>query len=244
MRTSDRPQILHEHEAYTNGESCSNAPTDINRIIKRLQVITICRMLIECGTALTAALRARSPALLAFGSDSSVELLSAIIVLLQFTSILKVSTERSARLAGGLLYVLAGIVAMISVSAIVLKVEPDTSKLGIGVTIVALAIMPVLSHAKRKNANLTGNKALAADAVQSATCAFLAGLMLVGLVLNATLHIRWVDPLAALIAIPIIVIEARRARRGEICGCCQTFNPIVEGRLCSLVQFSVLGRLP
>lgn len=31
---------------------------------------------------------------------------------------------------------------------------------------------------------------------------------LLGLVLNATLHIRWVDPLAALVAIPIIVIEA------------------------------------
>jgi divalent metal cation (Fe/Co/Zn/Cd) transporter len=138
----------------------------------------------------------------------------------QFTSILKVNTERAARLAGILLYVLAGIVGMISVSAIVLRVEPDTSKLGIAVTIVALTIMPVLSRAKRKNANLTGNRALAADAVQSATCAYLAGLTLLGLSLNATLHIRWVDPLAAVIAIPIIVIEARRALRGEVRGCC------------------------
>jgi divalent metal cation (Fe/Co/Zn/Cd) transporter len=177
-------------------------------------------MLVESGAALTAALRAHSPALLAFGSDSSVELLSAIVVLLQFTSILKVSTERAARLAGVLLFVLAGIVALISVSAIVLKVEPDTSKLGIGVTMVALTIMPVLSRAKRRNANLTGNRALAADAVQSATCAYLAGLTLLGLVLNAILHIRWVDPLAALVAIPIIVVEARRALRGEACACC------------------------
>src|ERR1700687_1464326 len=164
-------------------------------------------------------LAGHSPALLAFSSDSSVELLSAIVVLLQFTSILKVSTERAARLAGLLLYLLAGIVAMISVSALVLRVEPDTSKLGIGVTIVALTIMPVLSRAKLRNANLTGNRALAADAVQSATCAYLAGLTLPGLILNATLHIRWTDPLAALAAIPIIVIEARRALRGEVCGC-------------------------
>lgn len=177
-------------------------------------------MLVECSIALAAAWRAHSPALLAFGSDSSVELLSAIVVLLQFTSILKVSTERAARLAGILLYLLAGIVAMISVSALLLRVVPDTSKLGIGVTIVALTIMPVLSRAKRRNANLTGNRALAADAVQSATCAYLAGLTLMGLILNATLHIRWVDPLASLIATPIIVIEARRALRGEVCGCC------------------------
>jgi divalent metal cation (Fe/Co/Zn/Cd) transporter len=220
MSTSDAPLILHVHEAaHTHGDSCSHAPKDTNRTIKRLQIITICWMLVECSVALTAAWRAHSPALLAFGSDSSVELLSAIVVLLQFTSILKVSTERAARIAGILLYLLAGIVAMISVTAIFLRVEPDTSKLGIGVTIVALTIMPVLSRAKRRNANLTGNRALAADAVQSATCAYLAGLTLLGLVLNATLHIRWVDPLAALFAIPIIVIEARRALRGEVCGC-------------------------
>jgi divalent metal cation (Fe/Co/Zn/Cd) transporter len=75
--------------------------------------------------------------------------------------------------------------------------------------------MPILSRAKRRNANLTGNRALAADAVQSATCAYLAGLTLLGLALNATLHIRWVDPLAALIAIPIIVHRgsARTSRR-------------------------------
>jgi divalent metal cation (Fe/Co/Zn/Cd) transporter len=217
MNATDARLPLHEH---TPGDSCSRAPGDTNRAIKRLQVVTICWMLVECGVALTAAWRAHSPALLAFGSDSSVELLSAIVVLLQFTSILKVNTERAARLAGILLYLLAGIVGMISVSAIVLRVEPDTSKLGIGVTIVALTIMPVLSRAKRRNANLTGNRALAADAVQSATCAYLAGLTLLGLIVNATLHIRWVDPLAALVAIPIIVIEARRALRGEVCGCC------------------------
>jgi divalent metal cation (Fe/Co/Zn/Cd) transporter len=221
MSTSDATPILHELEtAHTHGDSCSHAPKDTNHAIKRLQVITICWMLVECSVALTAALRAHSPALLAFGSDSSVELLSAIVVLLQFTSTLKVSTERAAHLAGILLYVLAGIVALISVSAIVLRVEPDTSKLGIGVTMVALTIMPVLSRAKRRNANRTGNRALAADAVQSATCAYLAGLTLLGLVLNATLHVRWVDPLAALVAIPIIVVEARRALRGEACGCC------------------------
>jgi divalent metal cation (Fe/Co/Zn/Cd) transporter len=177
-------------------------------------------MLVECGVALTASWRARSPALLAFGADTSVELLSAIVVLLQFTSIVKVSTERTARLAGILLLILAKIVAMISLSAMFFKLEPNTSKLGVGVTLAALAIMPILTCAKRKQANQTGNRALAADAVQSATCAYLAGLTLLGLTLNATLHIRWVDPLAALAAIPIIVIEARRAFRGDVCGCC------------------------
>ncbi|AEU36679.1 cation efflux protein [Granulicella mallensis MP5ACTX8] len=218
MSTSDASAIPHGHEsAHTHGASCSHAPARTDRTVRRLQVLTICWMLVECSVALTAAWRAHSPALLAFGSDSSVELLSAIVVLLQFTSVFKVSTERAALIAGILLYLLAGIVAVISVSALVLRIEPDTSKLGIGITLIALTIMPILSRAKRKHANEIGNRALAADAVQSATCAYLAGLTLLGLILNATLHIRWVDPLAALIAIPIIVIEARRAMRGEAC---------------------------
>ena len=111
MNATDGHLPLHEHAP---GDSCSLAPGDTNRAIKRLQVVTICWMLVECGVALTAAWLAHSPALVAFGSDSSVELLSAIVVLLQFTSILKVNTERAARLAGILLYVLAGIVGMIS----------------------------------------------------------------------------------------------------------------------------------
>ena len=220
MTTPNALPLLHEREsAHTHGGSCSHAGADTNRTIKRLQAMTICWMLVECSVALTAAWRAHSPALLAFGSDSSVELLSAVAVLLQFTSFMKISSERAARLAGILLFLLAGIIAVISVMAIVLGVEPDTSRLGIGVTIVALIIMPILSRVKRRNAKVTGNRALAADAVQSATCAYLAGLTLLGLTLNATLHIRWVDPLAALAAIPIIMIEGRRAFRGEVCGC-------------------------
>jgi hypothetical protein len=34
--------------------------------------------------------------------------------------------------------------------------------------------MPVLSRAKRKAARMSGDRALAADAIQSATCAYLA----------------------------------------------------------------------
>lgn len=205
---------------HVPGENYSHAPKGTNRTIRGLQIVTVCWMVVECGVALTASWRARSPALLAFSADSSVELLSAVVVLLQFTSIVKVSTERAARLAGILLLVLAAIVAMISVSAMFFRVEPNASKLGVGVTLAALAIMPILSCAKRKQANQSGNRALAADAVQSATCAYLAGLTLMGLILNATFHIRWVDPIAALAAVPIIVVEARRAFRGDVCGCC------------------------
>ena len=80
--------------------------------------------------------------------------------------------------------------------------------------------MPVLAWLKRKTARTTNNRALAADAVQSATCAYLAGITLVGLSLNAAFRIHWVDWGAALAATPILIIEGRKAMRGESCACC------------------------
>jgi hypothetical protein len=45
----------------------------------------------------------------------------------------------------------------------------------------------------------------------------LAGITLAGLVLNAALHIRWIDPIAALAAVPVIGVEGKKASRGETC---------------------------
>jgi divalent metal cation (Fe/Co/Zn/Cd) transporter len=96
----------------------------------------------------------------------------------------------------------------------------ETSRLGIAITLLALIAMPILAWMKRREARRMNNRALAADATQSATCAYLAGVTLAGLVIFAVWQIRWVDTVAALAAIPILMIEGRRAWRGEGCGCC------------------------
>ena len=96
----------------------------------------------------------------------------------------------------------------------------ETNNLGIAITILALVAMPLLARMKRRQALRMNNRALAADATQSATCAYLAGVTLVGLVSYAMWQVRWVDSAAALFAIPILIVEGRRAWRGESCGCC------------------------
>ena len=80
--------------------------------------------------------------------------------------------------------------------------------------------MPMLGRAKRIEANKTGNKALRADAVQSATCAYLAALTFASLVVRSLVGIGWLDQVAALATVPILIVEARRARAGVVCGCC------------------------
>jgi divalent metal cation (Fe/Co/Zn/Cd) transporter len=195
-------------------------PAKANRSVMWLQSITIGWMLVECAGAIFAAARAHSVALLAFGSDSLVELFSATIVLLQFTRIFHISLERAARMAGGLLFVLAGVVGLIAFVALAGRVKAERSLLGISITVGALLIMPILARLKRRKAIETGDRALAADAVQSAACAYLAALTLAALCLQAFFPLRWLDPIAALCAIPFLIVEGRRAFRDESCSCC------------------------
>jgi divalent metal cation (Fe/Co/Zn/Cd) transporter len=88
------------------------------------------------------------------------------------------------------------------------------------ITAGALLIMPILARMKRDAAETSQNDALRADAVQSATCAYLAALTLGGLLLRWAFGLHWLDQVAALAAVPILIIEARRARKGQTCACC------------------------
>jgi divalent metal cation (Fe/Co/Zn/Cd) transporter len=179
--------------------------------------VTIGWMLVECALSLAAAAQAHSVALLAFGSDSLIELLSAFVVLLQFVPGFALKKMHAERAAAVLLFLLAGVVLIIA--AVAYRTPMETSCLGIGITAAALIVMPVLAWLKRKHARARNDHALAADAVQSATCAYLAAVTLAGLVIYALWHVRWVDSIAACAAVPVLIIEGRRAWRGEGCGC-------------------------
>ena len=185
-----------------------------------LQGVTLAWMLVEFGVSAYAAVTAHSPAMTAFGSDSLVELLSAIVVLSQSIASISISDRKATRAAASLLFVLAFVVAATALASLALHLRPETSCAGIGITIAALIAMPVLAAMKRREARRGGNAALAADAVQSATCAYLALIALAGLAVNAIFHLPWFDSFAALIAVPILIREGRLAWQGHSCGCC------------------------
>jgi hypothetical protein len=78
---------------------------DTMRRIHRIQTITITWMSIEAAISLTSAWKAQSSALLAFGGDSAIELLSALVVLWRFRVHVEpeAAEKRAARIAGVLL---------------------------------------------------------------------------------------------------------------------------------------------
>jgi divalent metal cation (Fe/Co/Zn/Cd) transporter len=192
----------------------------VERRIITLQWVTLCWMLVECSVALLSAWKARSISLLAFGSDSFVEIISAAVVLLQFNRRIHVSPVRAAKFCGLLLYGLAVVISIVAILGLSFRTEAATSPLGVAITAGALLLMPVLARLKRDAAARSGNKALRADAIQSATCAYLAALTLSGLLLRSAFGVRWLDQVVALAAVPILIIEARKAREGQVCGCC------------------------
>ena len=198
------------------------APSDTIRRIQRIQAITIIWMSVEAAVSLSAAWMARSPALLAFGGDSGIELLSAVVVLWRFRAhaMHENAERRAAQVTGALLFVLAAFVVATSALTLLGHIEPKPTILGIVILIAAAAIMPSLAKAKRKLSSATGSAALRADSAQSALCAYLSLIALAGIAVNVIWHLPWADPLAALIVTPIIVWEGREAMRGKPCGCC------------------------
>ncbi len=89
---------------------------EIARRIVRIQALTLIWMTVETAVSVGAAWMARSPALLGFGGDSAVELLSAAVVLRRFRrpSHEALTEERAAKIAGALLFVLAAFVVLLS----------------------------------------------------------------------------------------------------------------------------------
>jgi divalent metal cation (Fe/Co/Zn/Cd) transporter len=177
-------------------------------------------MSVEAAISLLAAWRANSPALLAFGGDSAIELLSAAVVLWRFRARASEHVERrAARIAGGLLFTLAACVIATSVMALLGKSEAKPSLLGIGTLVAAAVLMPLLAREKRRLSAQTGSAALRADAAESGLCGHLSVIALLGLVTNAVWHIRWADPAAALVIVPLILSEGWEAMQGKPCNC-------------------------
>jgi len=202
--------------------SVLQAPSrDTTQLIQRIQTVTILWMTVEASVSLSAAWMARSPALLAFGGDSAIELLSAAALLWRFRSSAQERSEKQvARIAAALLFMLAAYVAVISVLTLLGHREAKTTYMGIGILLGAAAIMPWLAKEKRRLSAITGSAALRADAAESALCAYLSVIALVGLGISTIWHIWWADPIAALAIVPLILWDGWEAMRGKACGCC------------------------
>ncbi len=123
--------------------------------------------------------------------------------------------RRAARGAGFLLLALGVYIAIDSAKLLLTGSRPESSPVGMVLTVLSLIVMPLLARAKLGVAASLGSRALRADAHETIVCAWLSATTLLGLGLNAVLGWWWADPVAALAMLPLIVREGIEAWKGE-----------------------------
>ena len=184
----------------------------------RLEYLTIGWNVLEGVVGIAAGALAGSIALMGFGLDSGIEVFSGAVLLWRLKSQESEEAERRAvRLVGASFVILSAYILYDAAHALVLKEPPRESVPGIVLAAASLIVMPLLAAAKRRVAGDLGSGAMHADSRQSDFCAYLSGILLVGLILNAAAGWWWADPAAALIMVPIIAKEGIKALKGKTC---------------------------
>ena len=188
----------------------------------RLEWFTIIYNSLEGLIALAAGFLSGSIALVGFGFDSAIEVTSGAALLWRLRGDASERTRErheavALRIVGVCFLVLALYVSYDALQSLVSHEAPRRSLPGIVLAVASLIVMPMLALAKRRVAGQIASAALTADARQTQLCTYLSGILLLGLVLNASLGWWWADPVAALAMVPIIAKEGSDALRGRTC---------------------------
>ncbi|MBW9206109.1 cation transporter [Mumia sp. zg.B17] len=200
----------------------------LERRIRWIVAVTITYNVIEAGVALVAGRLASSSALIGFGLDSIVEVLSAAAVAWQFSAPNPHTRERAAMRTIALSFFgLAAFVTVDAVRTLLNATEPEHSTAGIILAAVSLAVMPFLSWFERRTGRELGSASAVADSKQTLICTYLSAVLLVGLVLNSTLDWWWADPIAAMAIAAFAIREGIEAWKGD--ACCTPVSQLVGG---------------
>ncbi len=194
---------------------------------RKLEYFTLAWNSLEALVALIAGAIAGSISLVGFGLDSLIEMISGGALLWRMNVDEDVHRrERHERIAlrivGACFLMLAAYIALESVRDLVQRNVPERSLTGIILACASLAVMPLLSRAKRKVGTGLSSAAMHADARQTEFCTYLSAILLGGLLLNALLGWWWADALAGLVMVPIIAKEGVEGIKGKACNDCVT----------------------
>jgi divalent metal cation (Fe/Co/Zn/Cd) transporter len=171
-------------------------------------------MIVESIVAIGAGLIAGSLALIAFGGDSFVELVSSYAVADYLRreergeggeSERKEKTEKFTAL---LLFVLIPVIALGALYSYLSDVQAEASPLGIVVASCAVVIMPVLWYEKKRIGEATNSLPLTIDAIESVTCFLMSVALLASLLINYLWKIAWADYVATVVVLVFVAKEA------------------------------------
>lgn len=190
----------------------------LRRRIRWIVTATIAYNVIEAVVAISAGAAASSAALIGFGLDSVVEVLSAAAVAWQFT---RKDPERwekpTLRVIAVAFFLLAAYVGSSAVISLLGGTRAEHSTVGLILTGLSVLVMPLLSLAEYRTGRELGSATAVADSRQTLICAALSAAVLLGLALNSLFGWWWADAVAALVIVVFAVREGVEAWRGDTC---------------------------
>jgi divalent metal cation (Fe/Co/Zn/Cd) transporter len=189
----------------------------LHRRVRFIVGITIAYNVIEAIVAITAGSIASSAALIGFGLDSVVEVLSAAAVAWQFTRKDPERWERpTVRAIAIAFFALAAYVTVDAILTLSGAQTVEQSPLGIAIATLSLLVMPLLAWFEFRTGRELGSRSVVADSKQLLLCAYLSGTVLLGLLLNALFGWMWADSVAALVVAALALREGVEAWRGDV----------------------------
>ena len=190
----------------------------------RLEYLTLAWMTVEAIVGIGAGLAAGSLVLTAFGIDSLIELASAGVLIWRLRVELRhgetfaeAAEKLASRISGALLFALAFYVVASAGWKLWTGTGGEFSTTGLLLSMAAIPIMYALSRRKLDLAMALGSRALRADAIESLTCGWLAFVVIAALAAQWAFGVWWVDPVASLAVVWLLVREGREAWAGEDC---------------------------
>jgi divalent metal cation (Fe/Co/Zn/Cd) transporter len=166
-----------------------------------LEYITLGWNVVGVVVLAVAALAAHSVALAGFGLDSLIEILASTVVVWQLTDTGAQRERTAMRIIGGAFLALALYIAAQGAYVLARGGPPAPSPLGIVWTAITCAAMLALAFGKARTGAELGNAVLTTEGRVTLIDAYLAGAVLLGLVLNAALGWWWADPLAGFVIV-------------------------------------------
>ena len=171
-----------------------------------IEWISAAWMVIEATVALIAGVMAHSVSLVAFGSDSIIELAAGGVLLWRlYIEASRAGSERVEKaehtaswVVGMGLILLSFYIAVASVRALLMREGPETAPLGIAVTAASSVLMPIIAAGKKRIGRRIGSRALESDGSCSMICAYMSWIVLGGVLLTALLRWWWIDSVASL----------------------------------------------
>jgi cation diffusion facilitator family transporter len=186
---------------------------ELHRRALWLEHFTISWNVIEAVVAIGAGIIAGSVALVGFGVDSAVEVISALGLLWRLRKAGPEATvqeesgaeRRALYVVATTFFLLAAYITFEAVTSLLGREAPDRSTVGLVLSVLSLLIMPDLAWWKRRTGREMGSHALVADAAETWVCSYLSLALLAGVGLHELFGWWWADPVGALAMLPVIL---------------------------------------